>query len=212
MRIPYWASPQLAFAYITTAPWSCFPLRLNVALLVADTMVWQWDYAFQRGTFCFRCASHDIVHTASGATRPLDRTGIEPVNSPLWSAVPTMLTVNQLVTPVNECLSLIAESFVSYCTIVMASALTRSDSGVCPFGSHPTACGHPYHGLTLSDVFRSQYLSFTCLLWARHCPLHCSLHRGLIEHFPLRFRSVSSTSTTTALHGFMYFAALPKPY
>lgn len=122
---------------------------------------------------------HCSVLTASGATRPLDRTGIEPVNSPLWSAVPTMLTVNQLVTPVNECLSLIAESFVSYCTIVMASALTRTNTGICPFGSHPTACGHPYHGLTLSDVFRSQYLSFTCLLWARHCPLHDGFKSGL---------------------------------
>ena len=78
MRIPYWASPQLAFAYITTAPWSCFPLGLNVALLVADAMAWQWDYAFQRGTFCYRCASHEIVHTASGATRPLACHGIAP--------------------------------------------------------------------------------------------------------------------------------------
>ena len=73
-----------------------------------------------------------------------------------------------------------AESFVSYCTIVMASALTRADTGICRLAHTLTACGHPYHGLTLSDVFRSQYLSFTCLLWAKDLHLAWGMYLASI--------------------------------
>lgn len=63
-------------------------------------------------------------------------------------------------------------SFASSCTIVMASALARPHADMLSFGSHPYRLRSPYHGLTLSGVFRSHDLSFTSLLWARMCALH----------------------------------------